>query len=287
MQHIHLPVYTPINNTLCFNTNQNLQVQTPNFMPNMENPSPTPSQNPSSPVLIPNISTSLISSSTYVLKLKSEDPSLDQEILNLKLERLRLLEQVREMEMQNSKIEPYVEGGEKSKAEEIIISDEELAKKLLAEELELVKKSAKTKDQVSDDFSQQIEALFHDPKITQDLSQLEKDEQFARFIEKQYSQNTKVQINEDELLARRLEAQEKLYSPITNIQPPKPKKKITPPKPTVGYLSMNKTTPELRKHAVDVHSRFCPCKNTSAGYNGHLFKVHDENCSCTKLHVKY
>jgi len=242
----------------------------------------TPSQNPISyPVVIPSISTSLVTPYT----LKSEDPSIDQEILNLKLERLRLLEQIREFEMVNSKIEPYVEGGEKSKTEEVIMSDEELARKLVAEELEMIKKSAKTTNQVSDDFTQQMEALLQDPKITQDLSQLEKDEQFARFIEKQYSQNVNLQISEDEILARRLEAQDKVYNPSFPITPPQGKKK-TPPKPTAGYITMNKTTPALRKHAVDVHNRFCPCKNTKPGSNGHIFKLHDENCSCTKLHVK-
>jgi len=253
----------------------------------MANPSITPSPIPGSyPGLIPSIPTSLISSS-YAYALKSEDPSIDQEILNLKLERLKLLEQIREMEMQNSKIEPYVEGGEKSKTEEVMMSDEDLARKLLAEELEMVKKSAKTKGQVSDDFTQQIEALLHDPKISQDLSQLEKDEQFARLIDKQNSQKIIHQITEDELLARRLEAQEHSLTPAKPTVGPIPNKKKTPPKQSVGYISMNKTTPDLRKHAVEVHNIYCPCKKTNPGYNGHLFKTHDEYCSCTKLHVKF
>jgi len=244
----------------------------------MANPSITPSQIPGSyPGLIPSIPTSLISSS-YAYVLKSEDPSIDQEILNLKLERLKLLEQIREMEMQNSKIEPYCEGGEKSKTEEVMLSDEELARKLLAEELAMIKKSAKTKGQVSDAFTQQINALLHDPKISQDLSQLEKDEQFARLIDKQNSQKIIHQITEDELLARRIEAQEHSLIPAKpTIGPASTKKKVSPPKPSVGYISMNKTTPELRKHAVDVHNNYCPCKKTTPGYNGHLFKIHDEN----------
>jgi len=242
--------------------------------------------------------------------LKSEDPSIDEELLNLKLERLRLLEQIRELETSsigggtnsNTAVETppdSTSSDEYSTADDASptttnqtsLTDEDIAKKILADELETLKKTGKTQDQLHRDISQQVETLMkQDPKFAQNLSNLEKDEKLARSLETQYLQIINSQIDEDERLARKLfEDEQKGYYTIPGSSPiisHYPKKKIIPPKYILPSFQMNKTSPELRKHAVDVHNSYCPCKKVSPGNNGHIFKLHDEFCTCVKLHTK-
>jgi hypothetical protein len=243
------------------------------------------------------------------LVLKSEDPTLDEELLNLKLERLRILEQIRELETStlvslnnNNEETPSTDtsGDEYSTAEDSspttstnTLTDEDLAKKLLADELTTLKQTGKTQEQIQRDISQQIETLMQqDPDFAQNLSNLEKDEKLARILEKQFLHNLTSQIEDDERLARKLYEEEQLsmYVPGSSPVPVNTfngkKKRISPsnfPKLPSNF-PMNKASPELRKHAVDVHNRYCTCKKISPGNNGHIFKTHDENCVCIKLH---
>jgi hypothetical protein len=247
------------------------------------------------------------------LVLKSEDPTLDEELLNLKLERLRLLEQIRELEIENSSLTPFQEAptetptestsseGEEEEDEETSpnsstdLTDEEFAKKLLNEELTALKQTGKTQDQIRLAITQQVETLLeHDPNFAQNLSNLEKDEQLARKLEQQYLNTISYQIEEDERLARKLEFDDTRVnsyyytpgSPLIKKRPAFIPQITTKPLPTPArkYYPMNRTSSETRKHAVDVHNRNCPCKKTTPGYNGHIFKIHDQYCSCTKLH---
>jgi len=227
--------------------------------------------------------------------LKSEDPTLDDELLNLKLERLRLLEQIRETEkMENSSLLPLLpdtpETQETSSTTGSRLTDEEFAQKLLHDELTAIKQTGKTQEQIQKAFTHQVETLLQtDPNFAQNLSNLEKDENFARLLEKQYLQNITLQIDEDERLARKLMEEDQGYAGNGSSHIPIIKKKTFVPKPTMPVqqnFQMNKTSPERRKHAIEIHNRYCSCKKITPGNNGHLFKIHDENCGCIKLHCK-
>jgi hypothetical protein len=249
--------------------------------PSVHTPTPFPTYNPSSQ------NHCFGTDSSTGLVLKSEDPGIDEELLNLKLERLRLLQQFRELE--NSSYESN------SNSVSPTLTDEDFAKILLKEEITAIKKTGKTQEQVQQEITQQVETLIQqDPDFAQNLSNLEKDEKFARLLEKQYLQTINRQIDEDETLARKLYEEEILRSGTVPGSSPVPinkfnGKKILPVKPTIPpqqYFPMNRTSPQNRKHAVEVHNRFCDCKKTSLGNNGHIFKTHDENCKCLKLHLK-
>jgi hypothetical protein len=250
------------------------------------------------------------------LVLKSEDPTLDEELLNLKLERLRLLEQIRELEIENSSLTPFQEAppetptestsseGEEEEEEEdedtspnssTDLTDEEFARKLLNEELTALKQTGKTQDQIRQAITQQVETLLEqDPNFAQNLSNLEKDEQLARKLEQQFLNTISYQIDEDERLAKKLQNDDYrvnsyYYTPPSSSPLIKKRPGLIPPKPlptpaSRKFFPMNRTTSETRKHAVEIHNRNCSCKKTTPGYNGHIFKIHDQWCSCTKLH---
>jgi len=194
---------------------------------------------------------------------------------------LRLLEQIRELE--NSSLS---NSEESSASGSPTLTDEDLAKNLLKEELAAIKQTGKTQEQIQQALTQKVETLMQqDPAFAQNLSNLEKDEKFARLLENQYLQTLSRQIEEDERLARQL-YEDELRSgdnvPVNNLNG---KKKTPPVKPiTPQFYPMNKTSADNRKHAVEIHNRFCSCKKTTPGNNGHIFKTHDENCKCQKLH---
>jgi len=254
-----------------------------------------------------------ITDSTTNLVLKSEDKSIDEELLNVKLERLRLLGQIRELETSSiggseSPVETppdTTSSDEYSTADDASptttnqssLTDEDIAKKLIADELATLKKTGKTQEQIQRDITQQVETLMkQDPKFAQNLSNLEKDENLARLIERQYLQNINFQIEQDERLARKLfEEEQNGYitipgsNPVNNTIPGrKPRRPVIPARPVIpgNNFPMNKTSPEIRKHAVDVHNTYCNCKKVTPGNNGHIFKLHDEYCACIKLHPK-
>jgi len=173
-----------------------------------------------------------------------------------------------------------------------------LRKKLLADELTTLKKTGKTQEQIQRDISQKVETLMQqDPEFAQNLSNLEKDEKLAKLLERQYLQKINLQIEEDERLARKLfEDEQKGYNTIPGSNPAntvygkKPRKVNFSQFPKsifpANNFPMNKTSPELRKHAVDIHNSYCDCKKVTPGNNGHIFKLHDEYCKCIKLHPK-
>jgi hypothetical protein len=246
------------------------------------------------------------------LVLKSEDPTLDEELLNLKLERLRLLEQIRELEIENSSLTPFQEAPTETPTESTSsegedeetspnsstdLTDEEFARKLLNEELTALKQTGKTQDQIRQAITQQVETLLEqDPNFAQNLSNLEKDEQLAKKLEQQYLNTISYQINEDERLARKLEFEDNqvnsyYYAPPPSSIPikkrtglPLPFSKPLPTPVSRKYPTTTTNRTETRKHAVDIHNRNCPCKKTTPGYNGHIYKIHDQFCLCTKLH---
>jgi len=248
----------------------------------------------------------LVTDSTPLV-LKSEDPTLDEELLNLKLERLRLLEQIRELEIENSSLTPFQEGAptetptESTSSEEETsptssvlthLTDEEFARKILNEDLAALKQTGKTQDQIRQAITQQVETLLEqDPNFAQNLSNFEKDEQLARKLEQQYLKTVNYQIEEDEKMARKLDLEENrvnsyYYSPTSPTIGKKPALTTKPLRtPSGKYSPMNnRTSTETRKHAVEIHNRNCACKKTTPGYNGHIYKIHDQFCSCCKLH---
>jgi len=238
-----------------------------------------------------------ITSSSTLFALKSEDPSLDEELLNLKLERLRILEKIRDIELENSSITTFQENEDPGKGEsastdtvvsppsnETVLEDDEVfAKKLLAEEIALLKKASQTEAQVHSDFNQQFEMLLNDPSVEQDISHLKKDEELARRLEQQYLNHVRLQMREDERLARTLSEQMNSEMPMKT--PPKlPVKKNNTPQ--IATITMNKTSEVKRLHAIKIHNDYCNCKKLSKGNNGHIFKLHDQYCKCCILHVK-
>jgi hypothetical protein len=238
--------------------------------------------------------------------LKSEDRGLDEEIMKFKLERLSLLEKLRELEtMYNSEEEDgdfreneilvpglnMEEEGKKNSIEE----DEEFARRILLEEKKMITEGAKNQKKIAqEEFESGMDKILHDGELSQDLSQLEKDARFAAQLEEIFHAQQQNQIDEDEKLARYLADQEGYNTRNTVATPagtrtPKvpPVKKIPFPRiPVNNIITMNKTTPQMRSHAVLVHNANCACRKTDAGNNGHLFKIHDLHCKCCKLHMK-
>jgi hypothetical protein len=254
------------------------------------------------------------SPSPTTFSLKSEDRELDEEIMRFKLERLSLLEKLRELEtMYNSdeeeisededNIKIFLKTDEESKEDEktthSIEDDEAFARRLLEEERRIVSEGAKTEKKREKDFKNGMDEILNDGELSQDLSQIEKDARFAARLEKIFMAQQQNQIMEDEKLARILDEQQQpggYYNNNKNtVSPavlPRPagitpgKKKRVPKQIQTGIVTMNKTTPTLRNHAVLVHNTYCNCRKTDAGNNGHIFKTHDQYCKCVKLHMK-
>jgi hypothetical protein len=257
--------------------------------------------------------TGYASSPSTTFSLKSEDRELDEEIMKFKLERLSLLEKLRELETmyksdeeeevaEDEDIKGFFTTDEENKEEKktftySIEDDERLARILLEEERRIVSEDAKTKKREKD-FENGMDDILNDGELSKELSQIEKDERFAAELERIFIAQQKNQIMEDEKLARILADEEQpgyYNNNIKNTAVPRPagttpgKKKRTPPKnvsPT-SIITMNKTTPALRNHAVIVHNTNCNCRKTDAGNNGHIFKIHDQFCKCVKLHMKF
>jgi hypothetical protein len=246
------------------------------------------------------------SPTTTTFSLKSEDSALDEEIMKYKLERLGLLEKLRELEtMYNDEeededfkfITPGLTTEENKECSHSIEDDEAFARKLLLEEKKMISEGAKTQ-KLQEEFENGMDEILNDGELSQDLTQLEKDARFAAQLEKIFRSQQQNQIDEDERLARHLSDLENpgvaynrnTYTPPVAVPPkvtPGKKKSTRFPKPAINsIITMNKTTPTLRNHAVAVHNNFCTCRKTDAGNNGHLFKIHDQNCKCTKLHMK-
>jgi len=252
------------------------------------------------------------STSTTNFSLKSEDRVLDEEIMKYKLERLSLLEKLRELETMYNNDEDslkeeedddlkFVTPGSSPEDEKktenrshSVEDDEAFARKLLLEERRMISEGAKTQNRVQQDFESGMDEILNDGELSQDLTQLEKDAKFAAQLEKIFQSQQQNQIEEDERIARYLADQDYPNNRNTVTHPvatPKPiinnKKRRPFLKPVSGIITMNKTTPHLRSHAVVVHNNYCDCHKIDAGNNGHIFKTHDQYCNCTKLHVKF
>jgi len=227
--------------------------------------------------------------------------------MKFKLERLSLLEKLRELETMynNEDDEDFKEfrtpglTTEENNEDDThsIEGDEAFARKLLLEEKRMISEGAKTQNRLQEDFEIGMDEILNDGKLSQDLTQLEKDARFASQLEKIFQSQQQNQIDEDEKLARYLSDQESFNNrnpPVGAYTPPQTlpigiKKKPIPHRPKLpvnSIITMNKTTPQLRSHAVVVHNTYCNCRKTDAGNNGHLFKTHDQYCKCTKLHMK-
>jgi len=182
-----------------------------------------------------------------------------------------------------------------------IDDDEAFARKLVEEEKRMISEGAKTKNRLQEDFESGMDDILNDGDLSKELTQLEKDARFAAQLEKIFQAQQQNQIDADEKLAKLLADEENpgAYKNRTVLPPPvrttpakvpaagTKKKNFRVPKPVVPGYQMNKTSPQLRDHAIAVHNNSCTCRNTTAGNNGHIFKIHDQYCQCTKLHMKF
>jgi len=171
--------------------------------------------------------------------------------------------------------------------------DEELARKL--QQLEINDNSNSNHLSKYNPKNDELYALkllkdekFNGERKKTDLQRMkEEDEMLARRLQEE--EKRQIQLEEDELVAKKLMEEEKrLEEKRKNSYFSSPY--IPPPPinyPSYNYPNYSYSNPysqnipyDKRNHSLTTHNRYCTCGKTSTWNNNHIFEIHTRNCGC-------